>query len=442
MKVCVVNIGERPLMPTTPRKAKILLREGAAKIFRRDPFTIQLLSDCHGYIQPATLGIDAGYLNIGYSALNQTAELIGGEVKMLEGISERITEKLKYRRTRRNRLRYRAPRFDNRRRNDGWLTPSIQHKLDTHHRLIDRIKSVLPIDEVMIEVANFDIQKIKNQEISGDGYQQGEQKGFDNLREYLLHRDGHKCQHPECRNKSKQPILQVHHLGFWKNPPDRTERPGNLITLCNKCHTPAQHKKKGKLFGWEPKIKPFKPETFMSTVRWRLTKDTGYKVTFGHITKAKRRLLKLDKSHHNEAFVIAGGEYQTRCEALNLVQIRRNKRSMEQFYDAKYLDIRDKKSKSGTELFSGRRTRNKNLNSENLRAYRGHKLFKGQRRVKKLRYRYQPHDEVEFEGAVFEVVGMQNQGTGVKLKDYPGIKNKVVKISAVKSVKKRGGICA
>lgn len=117
----------------------------------------------------------------------------------------------------------------------------------------------MPIKQVIIEVANFEIQKIKNPEISGEGYQQGEQYGFDNLREYLLHRDNHKCQHPECRNKSKNPILQVHHLGYWKNPPDRTNRPGNLISLCNKCQTPAQHKKDKKLFGWEPKIKGFKP---------------------------------------------------------------------------------------------------------------------------------------------------------------------------------------
>lgn len=300
----------------------------------------------------------------------------------------------------------------------------------------------MPIKQVIIEVANFDIQKIKNPEISGKGYQQGEQYGFDNLREYILHRDNHKCQHPQCKNKSKKPILQVHHLGYWKNPPDRTDRPGNLITLCNKCHTPAQHKKGKKLFGWEPKIKGFKPETFMCIVRRQLTEGTGYEATFGYITKAKRRELDLEKSHHNDAFVIANGCKKPRCQLLILEQIRRNKRSMEQFYDAKYLDVRDKKPKSGTELFSGRRTRNKNLNSENLRVYRGHQISKGKRRIKKLRYPYKPADLVRFESQIFEVIGMQNKGAGVKLKNYPGVKNKVVKTSVVQPVKKRGGICA
>ena len=176
----------------------------------------------------------------------------------------------------------------------------------------------------------------------------------------------------------------------------------------------------------------------MSTVRWRLTKDRGHKVTFGYITKAKRRVLKLDKSHHNDAFVIAGGEYQTRCEALNLVQIRRNKRSMEQFYDAKYLDARDNRPKSGAELFSGRRTRNKNLNSENLRVYRGHKLSKGKRAIKTRRYPYRQGDVVLWNNTIFTVRGVHCKGTRAVLHET----GKSVALKQVKSLKKTGGICA
>ncbi len=74
-------------------------------------------------------------------------------------------------------------------------------------------------------MANFDIQKIKNPEISGIEYQNGEQKRFDDLREYILHRDQHRCQNPNCKEKNK--ILQVHHLGYYKG--DRSDRPKNLI---------------------------------------------------------------------------------------------------------------------------------------------------------------------------------------------------------------------
>ena len=123
-------------MPTTPTKAKKLLKSGRAKIVGRDPFTIQLLYGTRGYTQPVTLGIDAGYETIGYSAITEKEELVGGEMKLLEDVSERITSRRQYRRTRRNRLRHRAPRFDNRRRKEGWLPPSIQHKLDTHLKLV------------------------------------------------------------------------------------------------------------------------------------------------------------------------------------------------------------------------------------------------------------------------------------------------------------------
>ncbi|KAF3886457.1 MULTISPECIES: RNA-guided endonuclease IscB [Nostocales] len=439
MKIYVVNKYGKPLMPTSPRKARSLLKEGKAKIYSRDPFTIQLVYGSSGYTQPGNLGIDAGYQNIGYSVVNEKEELIGGEVRMLKGMSERLTERKKYRCQRRNRKRYRAPRFDNRRRKDNWLAPSIQHKLDIHHKIIDKIQKIVPVKEVTIEVASFDIQKIKDAEIQGVGYQQGEQHGFDNLREYILHRDAHKCQNPNCKNKDTNPILEVHHLGFWKE--DRTDRPANLVTLCDKCHIPKNHKKSGFLYGWQPRLKSFKGETFMTTIRWRLTKEGKYSSTYGYITKSIRRKFKIEKSHHNDAFVIAGGTIQKRVESLILEQIRRNKRSMEQFYDAKYIDARDGSTKSGSELSSGRRTRNKQKNGENLRLYRKHKVSKGQCRIKKYRYRYQPKDLVQFEGRVYEVVGMQNLGTGVKLKNYPGVKNKVVNVNKVNSVKRRSGLC-
>lgn len=444
MKVFVINKHGRPLMPTACRKARLLLKSGKAKIFKRDPFTIQLIYGSSGYTQPTDLGIDAGYENIGFSAVNEKEEIIGGELKMLKGMSERLTERRKYRRTRRNRRRHRKCRFSNRRRDNGWLAPSIRHKLSTHHWLIQRIYRVVPVKSVTCEVAAFDIQKIKNPTISGEQYQYGEQYGFDNLREYILHRDNHQCQNPDCKNKADSPILQVHHLGFWKNPPDRTDRPANLITLCSKCHTPKNHNKKGFLFGWEPKLKAFKAETFMSTVWWRLTEEGKYQATFGYITKGKRRELEMEKSHHNDAFVIAGGTNQSRVsKPLILEQIRRNKRSLEQFYDAKYRDLRNGEISSGSDLSSGRRTRNTQLNSENLRKYRAHKVTKGRRGIKKKRYPYKQRDIVLFESKAYEVVGIQNLGTRLSLKPDTDSKTKykTAALNKVKPLKRRGGIC-
>ena len=187
-------------------------------------------------------------------------------------------------------------------------------------------------------MANFDIQAIKNPNIVGVGYQQGQQAGFWNLREYILHRDGHKCQNPNCKDRGKEKILQVHHIGYWKK--DRSDRPSNLITLCTKCHTPKNHKRKGFLYGWQPKLKSFKPETFMTTVRWRLTSELSAMHTYGYITKSGRIALKLEKTHYNDAFVIAGGSTQKRAAPIFMGQKRRNNRKLERFLDGKHIDKR------------------------------------------------------------------------------------------------------
>ena len=112
-----------------------------------------------------------------------------------------------------------------------------------------------------------------------------------------------------------------------------------------------------------------------------------------------------------------------------------------QFYDAKYIDLRTGEKVSGSTLNSGKRTRNKNLNSENLRVYRGQKVSKGQRRIKKQRYPYNPNDYVMFEKKVYRVIGMQNLGTGVKIANYPGVANKVVNVNKVQPIKRRSGLC-
>lgn len=435
MKVCVVNQHGRPLMPTTPRKARLLLQAGQAEIVERTPFTIRLLYGTRGYTQPITLGVDAGYATVGFSAVSEKEELVGGEMKLLEGMSQRLTERAMYRGGRRRRTRHRQPRFDNRRRPEGWLAPSIQHKLDSHLRLIDRLCAALPITHIVIEVASFDIQRLKNPAIEGTGYQQGEQASFWNLREYILHRDGHSCQNPQCPNRAKEKVLQVHHLGYWCG--DDSDRPANLITLCTRCHTPANHQPGGFLWGWQPTLKSFRPETFMSLVRWRLVAAVGDEATYGYLTKSRRIELELPKSHANDAFVIAGGSTQRRTEPLLLEQVRRNRRALQVWYDAKYIDIRTGEVVKAQVLNNGRRTRNRNLNGENLRRYRGPKVSKGRVSIRRQRYPYQPGDSVQYQGRAYRVLGMQNEGSYIKLAGLA----KPVKVSLIQPVRWRKGIC-
>jgi hypothetical protein len=425
MSVYVKSLRNEPLMPCTEQKARKLLKQNKAIVIKIRPFTIQLLVATGETTQTIILGIDSGYMNIGFSAITEKKELISGEVKLLKGMKDRLAERASYRRVRRSRLRHREARWNNRTKTkqQGWLAPSIKHKLASHIKFIESMYKILPITNCTIEVANFDIQKMKDENISGVEYQQGDMMGFWNIREYVLHRDNHKCQNPNCTNKDKEKILEVHHIKFKHM--GGTDRPNNLITLCNKCHTSPNHKQGKFLYDWcteGKKVRGFKDATFMSVVRWYLVnqlKDSypNINITYGYITKNHRIENKIEKSHANDAFCIARGISQKRNKSNIVEQVRRNNRSLEKFYDAKYIDTRTSEKVSGGDLNSGRRTRNKNLNSENLHQYRGEKISKGQRRIRTKRYFYQPNDLVMYEGKIYTVKGTQNSGKYIALKE-------------------------
>ena len=428
--VYVKSKDSKALMPTSNAKARKLLKQKKAKVVSLRPFVIKLTYKTKTeYTQKLHLGVDSGYSNIGFSVIDEKQEYIAGEVRLLEGMKDRLCAKRSYRRARRNRLRYRKPRFNNRvkSKKKGWLAPSLKHKLDTHIKFIDELKGILPIEKITIEVANFDIQKMKNPSISGKEYQEGDMLGFWNVREYVLHRDGHKCQNPDCKYKDKdkkEQILKVHHIIYRSK--GGTDRPENLITLCSKCHTPANHKEGKFLYDWcmnGKKVRGFKDATFMSMIRWRLVNELKSKydnvfITYGYITKNHRIKNGIEKSHLNDAFAIAKGTNQTRTKDKFLViQDRLKNRSLEKFYDSKIIDTRTDKKVSGADLNCGRSTRNKNLNTENLRKYRGAKISKGQRRIRKQKYFYQPNDLVKYNGKVYTVKGTQNEGKYIALKE-------------------------
>lgn len=295
--VYVISIDGKPLMPTSNAKSRILLKEKKAIVKELKPFTIQLNYKTETeYTQEIILGIDSGYNNVGFSAVTNKKELIVGELKLLQGMKERLLDKARHRKIRRSRLRHRKPRWNNRTKSKpkGWLAPSLQHKLDSHIKFVDYLYKILPITKCIVEVANFDIQKMKDDTISGVDYQQGEMMGFWNVREYILHRDNHKCQNPKCKNKDKEQILEIHHIKFKSE--GGSDVPNNLIALCNKCHTSPNHKKEKFLYDWHmegKKVRGFKDATFMSMVRWYLINqlkenhDNVYS-TYGYITKNHR----------------------------------------------------------------------------------------------------------------------------------------------------------
>lgn len=314
-------------MPCPPRTARLLLKSGEARVFRRTPFIIKLTKATGETAQQVTLGVDSGYLNVGLSAVTEKREHYSADVSLRDDMVKLRSERRTYRRSRRGRKTwYRQPRFLNRKKPEGWLAPSIEHKMYSHIKLIGRLKSILPVSRVIVEVAAFDIQKIKDPGISGTDYQNGDQMGFLNVREYVLYRDGHKCMH--CKGKSGDPILEVHHKESRQTGGDR---PGNLTTLCKTCHRKVTD---GEIILKTKPSKGFKAETFMSMVRLKLVyslRNLGYNTepTFGYITKSGRRSLGLPKSHVNDAFVIAGGTMQKRsAEMFAIRQVRKCSRKL------------------------------------------------------------------------------------------------------------------
>lgn len=332
MFVYVLNKHGKPLMPCQPRKARILLRDEKAKVIKREPFTIQLKFGSSEYKQKISLGIDAGSKHVGASASTEKQELYASQTELRGGdIVKLLSTKRELRRSRRNRkTRYRKPRFLNRveRKHKGWLVPSIENKIATHLRVVADICKMLPISNITVETASFDIQKIKNPEISGEEYQQGEQLGFFNVREYVLFRDNHECQC--CHGKSKDPILNVHHIESRKTGGDA---PNNLITLCETCHT-GYHRGTVKLPKTIHRGMRFRDAAFMGIMRWafyeRLKKlYDNVHMTFGYITKNRRIEHYIAKTHCADAFCIAGNLEAKRLSYSFLqVQVRRHNRQI------------------------------------------------------------------------------------------------------------------
>lgn len=327
--VYVQDIDGKPLMPTTRHgKVRRLLKANKATVVNLCPFTIRLTYATSGYKQEIVLGVDAGTKHVGLSATTKSKELYSSEVILRSDIVELLSTRRELRRTRRNRLRYRKPRFDNRikSKRTGWVAPSVRHRIDAHIRIINNVCSILPISRIIVEIAQFDTQKIKNPDISGNEYQEGDQLGFWNVREYVLARDGHKCQH--CKGKSKDPILNVHHIESRKTGGDS---PSNLITLCETCHKEYH---KGNIDLKVKRGKSLRDAAVMGIMKWKLYEELksrydNVSMTFGYITKYNRIKYGIEKSHTSDAFVISRNFNAKRIERQYLKRlVRRHNRQI------------------------------------------------------------------------------------------------------------------
>ena len=329
--VYVLDKDGKPLMPTERHgKVRHMLKDGRAKVVKQTPFTIQLTyePDTH-CVQEVTLGIDAGSKHVGLSATTGKKELFAAEMTLRDDIPRLMTARRESRRTRRSRLRHREPRFDNRRRPEGWLTPTMEAKVRAHINVIADIYTILLISKIVVETASFDIQRIKDEDIEGKRYQKGETMGYDNVKAYVKARDGFRCW-----NCSAHGPLHVHHI--IRRIDGGSDRPANLITLCEKCHT-DHHNGKRPLYIPFPENKSFKGATEMNTMRWFLLErlkaahpDIPVVQTYGYITNWNRNKHGFGKSHVNDAFCIAENVEASRADTIyDILKVRCHNRHLE-----------------------------------------------------------------------------------------------------------------
>lgn len=427
--VAVISASGEKLMPTNSYRARKLLKSKRAVIHKYRPvFTIKLVDRADGYTQPIEYKCDTGYQNIGISICSDTKEFINEQRDLLKDEVERHNDSRKYRRARRNRLRYRKARWNNRKgliAKDGFA-PSIRNKRDVHVHLYEEYCKIFSITKAVFEMGQFDTQVLKAVEEGrpipkGMDYQKGEQYGYATLGEAVFARDNYTC---ICCGKSaiKGGVkLRIHHIGYLSG--DRSNRMSNLGSVCENCHTSKNHKPGGKLYNLKPRLKTFKGATFMTMVRYSMLKQlkattpsVDIKVTYGAATKLARTELKIKKTHSNDAYCMGEFHPKHKSDFKHYKKCRRNNRVLSKFYDAKYRDLRDGSVKTGSQLSCGRTSRKISRHTElNERIYRAHKISKGRVSTRRQHYSLRPGDEVLFEGQKYFAVGMHSNGTYVKL---------------------------
>jgi len=296
-----------PVMPCTCVIARLLLKDGKAKVVRRTPFTIKLYTQReHPSIQALTLGIDTGSSVMGSAVADEHGRVVYlSEVEVRNDIATTMKERAASRRNRRQRkTRYRPARWLNRRnsRKSGRFSPTMRSKIEAHLREIRFVQSLLPLQAIVLETGTFDPHALKNPEVLHRTwlYQTGINYGFANTKAYVLTRDGYTCQ--QCQGKSNEQRLEVHHIIFRSQ--QGSDEESNLVTLCKTCHDALhagtitlkqQGKKKGSLLH----------ATQMNSIRLQLLQRVQAEETFGFITKEHRVLVGLPKEHVFDATVIA-----------------------------------------------------------------------------------------------------------------------------------------
>ena len=317
MKVFVLDRHKKPLMPCTPRRARKLMESGRARVHKRFPFTIRLTDRTleESAVQDVELRIDPGSRHTGFAVVRKDED---GEDHVLhlsqlehrgQEIHLSLEKRASIRRNRRSRKTWcRAPRFDNRTRPVGWLSPSLSHRVLTTRTWVERYMSLLPLSSISFEYTTFDTQLMQNPEISGVEYQRGELQGYE-IRQYLYAKFGHKCAY--CGTEEGKMELD-HVVPRSKGGSDRVS---NLVPCCHGCNRRKGNRSIEEFLAHDVERlawirsrqkAPLKDATAMNVVRpaiLSMLHSTGLPVHCwsGARTKWNRDRLGIPKDHHLDA---------------------------------------------------------------------------------------------------------------------------------------------
>jgi 5-methylcytosine-specific restriction endonuclease McrA len=312
--VFVVDTYQRPLNPVHPGRARMLLTQGRASVFRMYPFTIILKDEVeHPQVEPLRIKLDPGSRTTGIAIVNDAS----GEVVFAAELSHRghkIKASLESRRAirrgrRQRKTRYRKPRFSNRRnKKKGWLPPSLESRIATVETWVNRLSWYCPINAISVELVKFDMQLMEHAEISGVEYQQGTLAGYE-LREYLLQKWGRQCAY--CH--AKDVPLQIEHI--QPRAKGGTNRIPNLCLACEPCNIKKGTQDVEMFLKNKPDVlkkilaqaqAPLKDAAAVNSTRWALferLKVMGLPVECGSggLTKFNRTARGLAKEHWLDA---------------------------------------------------------------------------------------------------------------------------------------------
>ncbi len=316
-QVFLLDTNRKPLNPITPRQARKLLEKGKAAVLRRYPFTLILKREIEDpQIFPLTLKIDPGSKFTGLALLSGDVVIWVAQIEHRgQVIKDSIESRSQSRRSRRSRkTRYRAARYNNRRRKEGWLPPSLMHRVQTTEIWVKRLMRFCPVVEIWIEQVKFDLQLMQNAEISGVEYQQGELQGY-SVREYLLEKWGRECAY--CGKKDVP--LQVEHIV----PKARggSNRVNNLTLACECCNQKKGSKPVEEFLKKKPEVlkkiknrakQPLKDAAAVNSTRKKIVEVLSdilpTTTATGAQTKYNRCRLELPKDHHIDAACVGDVE--------------------------------------------------------------------------------------------------------------------------------------